>query len=134
MDSKSAKNGWQRTRGGLTRYGTKGNYYAYFKVGGKLYRRSLGTDVYTVAKLRLGDVIAEQRALCEEAAGTAAGKRNLRFLIAINSFASLGKSNRPAHRDRRTARTSCVFLLSPVCAKQRRNLSPGPMWIFTVVK
>ena len=74
MDSQSAKNGWQRTRGGLTRYGTKGNYYAYFKVGGKLYRRSLRTDVYSVAKLRLGDVIKEQRALCEETSQTAAGK------------------------------------------------------------
>lgn len=84
MDTQSAKNGWQRTRGGLTRYGTRGNYYAYFKVGGKLYRRSLGTDVYTVAKLRLGDVIAEQRALCEEAAGTAAGK--LTFADALREY------------------------------------------------
>ena len=74
MSLQNGKNGWQRTRGGLTRYGANGNYYAYFKVGGNLYRRSLGTDVYSVAKLRLGDVIKEQRALWEERSHTAAGK------------------------------------------------------------
>ncbi|KAB2642994.1 MAG: site-specific integrase [Verrucomicrobia bacterium] len=38
-----------------------GNYYASAKVGGKLIRRSLDTDDYNVAKLRLPPVLAELR-------------------------------------------------------------------------
>lgn len=36
-------------------------YYARVKVGGKLVRRKLKTDVYSKALLRLGDFLKEQR-------------------------------------------------------------------------
>ena len=68
----------------------EGQLLCLFKVGGKLYRRSLGTDVYSVAKLRLGDVIAEQRALCEEALATAAGKLTL-----VTRCGSIGAVSNP---------------------------------------
>src|SRR5436190_653054 len=66
---------WQKTKTQhLIRYLPKGTLYAYFKVGGKPFRKSLRTDVYSVAKLRLADEIAEQRELAEAATKQAAGK------------------------------------------------------------
>ncbi len=66
---------WQKTKTQhLIRYLPKGTFYAYFKVGGKPFRKSLRTDVYSVAKLRLADEIAEQRELAEAATKQAAGK------------------------------------------------------------
>src|SRR6266550_3915607 len=66
---------WQKTKTQhLIRYLPKGTFYAYFKVGGKPFRKSLRTDVYSVAKLRLHDELAEQRELAEASTKQAAGK------------------------------------------------------------
>jgi integrase len=45
----------------LLQYVSNGNYYARTKVKGKLIRRSLETDVWTTAKLRLLDFLKEHR-------------------------------------------------------------------------
>jgi integrase len=45
----------------LLQYIRTGMYYARVKVGGKLVRRKLKTDVYSKALLRLGDFLKEQR-------------------------------------------------------------------------
>ena len=45
----------------LLQYIRTGMYYARVKIGGKLVRRKLKTDVYTKARLRLGDFLREQR-------------------------------------------------------------------------
>jgi len=51
-----AKQDWQKTAyANLIRYVPSGSYYARLRVKGKLIRRSLNTDLISVAKLRLGD-------------------------------------------------------------------------------
>ena len=48
---------WQKTSyANLIRYVPSGTYFARVRVAGKLIRRSLKTDVLTVAKLRLADL------------------------------------------------------------------------------
>jgi integrase len=75
MSTKGQNSVWQKTKTQhLIRYLPKGTLYAYFKVGGKPFRKSLRTDVYSVAKLRLSDEIAEQRELAEAAINQAAGR------------------------------------------------------------
>ncbi|MEI6674051.1 MAG: site-specific integrase [Verrucomicrobiota bacterium] len=51
-----------------------GNYYASAKVGGKLIRRSLDTDDYHAAKLRLPTVLAELRGSPNASAAGTLGK------------------------------------------------------------
>jgi integrase len=75
MSTQGQNSVWQKTKTQhLIRYLPKGTFYAYFKVGGKPFRKSLRTDVYSVAKLRLADHIAEQRELAEASANHAAGR------------------------------------------------------------
>ena len=50
----------------LLQYVPNGNYYARLKVHGKLIRRSLETDVFTTARLRLPDFLKEQRQPVEQ--------------------------------------------------------------------
>ncbi|MGP8239910.1 MAG: hypothetical protein ACLQVW_31455 [Limisphaerales bacterium] len=45
----------------LPRYVTNGDYYGRIKVGGKLIRESLQTDVWTTAKLRLTDFLKKHQ-------------------------------------------------------------------------
>ena len=48
---------WQKTQyANLVRYAPSGIYFARMRVKGKLIRKSLKTDVMTVAKLRLSDM------------------------------------------------------------------------------
>lgn len=66
---------WQKTKTQhLIRYLPKGTFYAYFKTGGKPFRKSLRTNVYSVARLRLRDELAEQRELAEASGNQAAGR------------------------------------------------------------
>ena len=47
---------WQKTQyTNLIRYVPSGKFYARLRVKGKLIRKSLKTDVLSIAKLRLGD-------------------------------------------------------------------------------
>jgi len=49
----------------LLQYVSNSNYYGRIKVGGKIIRKSLKTDVWTTAKLRLTDFLKEhQQARC----------------------------------------------------------------------
>jgi hypothetical protein len=43
----------------LLQYVSNGNYYGRIKIGGKIIRESLKTDVWTTAKLRLTDFLKE---------------------------------------------------------------------------
>jgi integrase len=75
MSTKEQNSVWQKTKTQhLIRYLPKGTFYAYFKVGGKPFRKSLRTDVHSVAKLRLRDELAEQRELAEASTNQAAGR------------------------------------------------------------
>lgn len=62
MDEGKKGNVWERTNvTNLLRNGDSGTYYARVKVGNKQKWRSLKTDVFSVAKLRLGDAEKEMR-------------------------------------------------------------------------
>lgn len=51
-----------------------GVFVARFRVAGKLIRRSLNTDVLSVARLRLADIEKHERQLVESAHDVAAGR------------------------------------------------------------
>ena len=75
MSTNEQNSVWQKTKTQhLIRYLPKGTFYAYFKVGGKPFRKSLRTHVYSVAKLRLRDEIAEEHEQVEASANHATGK------------------------------------------------------------
>jgi integrase len=57
---------WQKTQyANLIRYVPSGTYFARLRVRGKLIRKSLKTDVLTVAKLRLADLEKNEREIAE---------------------------------------------------------------------
>lgn len=57
---------WQKSATpNLYRYLPSGRYFARAKVGGKLIRQSLKTSTYSVAVLRLADLLKERRGLAE---------------------------------------------------------------------
>jgi len=71
---KSAQD-WQNTQySNLIRYVPSGTYFARFRVHGKLIRKSLQTDVLTVAKLRLADMEKVERGRASSQANIARGK------------------------------------------------------------
>jgi hypothetical protein len=62
MEKEKRGKTWERTNvTNLVRNGQSGTYYARVKVNGKEKWRTLKTKVFTVAKLRLGDVEKETR-------------------------------------------------------------------------
>ena len=52
---------WAKTATNLYRYKPSGIYFARVRIKGKLFRKSLETDVVSVARLRLVDFIKEKR-------------------------------------------------------------------------
>lgn len=66
---------WQKSRySNLIRYVPSGIYYARLRVKGKLIRRSLETDLISVAKLRLTDFEKHERQLSESNDATRRGR------------------------------------------------------------
>jgi hypothetical protein len=62
MEVGKGKKRWERTNvTNLLRYGQSGTYYARVKVNGKEKWRSLKTKVFSVAKLKVGDVEKDER-------------------------------------------------------------------------
>jgi len=75
-----AKSGkvWQRTQyANLIRYVPSGTFFARLRVGGNLIRKSLKTDLLTVAKLRLADLDKNERGFVETR--KTAGKGRMTF-------------------------------------------------------
>ncbi len=76
---------WQKTQyANLIRYVPSGTFYARLRVKGKLIRKSLKTDVLTVAKLRLGDFEKHERTLAEAQNSVSAGKVTVADAIAVH--------------------------------------------------
>ena len=66
---------WQKTQyTNLIRYVPSGKFYARLRVKGKLIRKSLKTDVLSIAKLRLGDFEQIKREAAEQQDQTIEGK------------------------------------------------------------
>jgi integrase len=62
MEDGNSKKRWERTNvTNLVRHGQSGTYYARVKVNGKEKWRTLKTKLFSVAKLKLGDVEREER-------------------------------------------------------------------------
>ncbi|MEQ2007477.1 MAG: site-specific integrase [Limisphaerales bacterium] len=76
---------WKKTpAANLVRYEPSGIYFARVRVGGKLIRQSLKTDVLSVAHLRLGDLVKAEREHLE--ARTEAGRGKLTFDQAVEIY------------------------------------------------
>lgn len=70
-----AKSLWAKTSvANLVRYKPSGIYFARVRVFGKLIRQSLKTDVFSVAQIRLTDLIQEQRTADEVWKASSTGK------------------------------------------------------------
>ncbi len=71
----------------LAQYVGTGAYFGRVKIGGKTFRESLETDVFTTAKLRLPDFIKKKRKLAARKGAadvkTTGGVRLVLFLVFI---------------------------------------------------
>jgi hypothetical protein len=67
----------------LVRYVPSGIYFARVRVGGKLIRQSLKTDKISVARLRLTDLIKEERENLEARAEATKGRMTFAEALAI---------------------------------------------------
>jgi integrase len=65
---------WLTVGENLVRYVPSGTYYARIRAGGKLFRKSLNTNVQSVAKSRLADYEKSVRQMTENQAEIARGK------------------------------------------------------------
>ena len=108
VQSTTAQSGkdWQKTQySNLIRYVPSGTYYARLRVKGKLIRRSLKTDVMSVAKLRLSDFEKNERQGAESRDAVSSGRLNMADAIAIHKKriagdASLKPSTKVYHDER----------------------------------
>lgn len=67
----------------LIRYEPSGTYFARFKIRGKLICKSLKTRVFSVAKLRLPDMLRDYRSRAELAATAVTGKMRVEGAVEI---------------------------------------------------
>ena len=75
---------WQKTQfANLVRDVPSGMFFARIWVAGKLIRKSLKTDVLSVAKLQLGDLDKQERQRAESTDAAARGKMTVADAIAI---------------------------------------------------
>lgn len=80
---------WQQTPvANLVRNAASGMYYARVRVSGKLIWKSLRTDRMTVAQLRLGDFLKQERHRPEAVQATARGR--MTFDQALKTCEELG--------------------------------------------
>lgn len=76
---------WQKTQfANLVRYIPSGMFFARIRVAGKLIRKSLRTDVLSVAKLRLADFDKQERQQAESGAAAARGKMTVKDAIGMH--------------------------------------------------
>jgi integrase len=100
---------WQKTQyANLIRYIPSGTYYARLRVKGKLIRKSLKTDVLTVAKLRLTDFEKHERQQAAVGDSVKMGKMTVGDAIQIHKKRAAGdislkQRTRDYHGERFTA-------------------------------
>jgi integrase len=74
MNKSESQSNWAQIKPYLVRYVPSGNIYARFRASGKLIQKSLKTDRVSVAELRLGDFMKQERARGEGRKAEARGK------------------------------------------------------------
>lgn len=84
MKKPTSQSDWMQIKPYLVRYVPSGKIYARFRAGGKLIQKSLKTDRVTVAELRLGDLMKQERAKAEGLKAEARGK--MKFKDALQIF------------------------------------------------
>ena len=79
-----SSNAWQKTQySNLIRYVPSGTFFARLRVNGNLIRKSLKTDVLSVAKLRLADLEKNERESAETRESATKGKMTFGDCVAI---------------------------------------------------
>jgi integrase len=93
---------WASTRTqNLVRNTSSGQYYARFRIQGKLVWRCLDTDVYTTAKLKLPDKIEEERKLIAAGDGQITFEQAAKiYLDRINRDLNLKQKTKGYHKQR----------------------------------
>jgi integrase len=117
---------WQKTQyANLVRYVPSGTYYARLRVKGKLIRRSLKTDVLSVAKLRLGDFEKQERQRAESADSVAAGKMTVNDAIEVHKRRVAGDASlKPRTREYHDQRIAALVKSWPgLDKKEIRSLT-----------
>lgn len=93
----------------IVRYVPSGIYFARAKVGGKLIRQSLKTDKISVAQLRLGDLLKEERSRVE--ARVEAGKGRMTFGNALDLYWKQVEMNASLKPSAKIYRRKCIEAL-----------------------
>jgi integrase len=93
----------------LVRYASSGIYFARVRVGGKLIRRSLKTDKLSVAHLRLGDLVKQERGQLE--ARVEAGKGRMTFGGALEIYRQQLEVNASLKPSAKIYRQKCIEAL-----------------------
>jgi integrase len=119
---------WQKTPyANLVRYKSSGIYFARFRVGGKLIRRSLKTSHISVAKLRLGDLEKQERQRAEHQSVVAGGAMAFGDALAIYKQRLAGNAAlKPRSKDYRGERIAALLKSWPTLEKTNtRKISKG---------
>jgi len=90
----------------IVRYVPSGVYFARAKVGGKLIRQSLKTDRLSVAQLRLGDLLKQERGQLE--ARAEAGKGKMTFAVALGIYKKQLEDNASLKPAAKLYRRKCI--------------------------
>src|SRR5260370_21830631 len=86
-DSSESPKVWQKTSfANLIRYTPSGTYFCRIRVQGKLIRKSLKTDVLSVAKLRLTDEEKRHRQAAQHQLAMQRGRGQLTFADALKIY------------------------------------------------
>jgi integrase len=111
---------WQPTQfANLIRYVPSGTYYARLRVKGKLIRKSLKTDVLSVAKLRLGDLDKQERQRAESTDAAARGKMTVADAIELHKQRVAGDASlKPRTRDYHDQRITALLKSWPGLEKR----------------
>jgi hypothetical protein len=84
LEAANSSGEWQKTQySNSIRYVPSGTDYSRVRVAGKLIRRSLKTDVLTVAKLRLGDLKEREREAVESRDSASKGRMTFGGCVVI---------------------------------------------------
>lgn len=101
---------WQKSATpNLYRYRPSGRYFARARVGGKLIRQSLKTSTYSVAVLRLNDLLKQNRSLAEVADAPPDGP--MTFQIAAETMLQQVDANPSVKPSTRVYRRRCLNAL-----------------------
>jgi len=120
----NSRKDWQKTPfANLIRYVPSGTYYARFRVKGKLVRKSLKTDVLSVAKLRLSDFEKQERQRAEAGDAVAGGKMTVGDMVQIHQQRVAGDiSLKPRTRDYHNERIKALLKSWPGLEKKEIRL------------